>query len=310
MIMKNTTFQRIVKSGVINFFRNGSVSVATVLVMSLSLLMLISVLLGGIFFDAFIQGLQDKVDVSVYFKVGAGEEDILSIKKSLEALPAVNKVTYLSDAEALAAFKTRHEGDALTLQALDELGANPLGAVLNIQAKDPSQYQAIATFLKEDSALSGGPSTIIDRINYFDNKVAIDRLTNIIRAAEQLGFALSAILITISVIIAFNTIRLAIFISKEEISVMRLVGASNKYVRGPFVISGILYGLFSGLVTLVIFYPLTRWVGEYTASLFSGINFFTYYTSHFGEFFLIIVGSGVVLGAVSSYLAVRRYLKV
>ena len=293
-----------------NFTRNGFVSLAAVLIMTVTLFTIGSVvfLLAGL--KTSLSEIKNKVDVSVYFKVGAGEEDILSIKKSLEALPAVNKVTYLSDAEALAAFKTRHEGDALTLQALDELGANPLGAVLNIQAKDPSQYQAIATFLKEDSALSSGPSTIIDRINYFDNKVAIDRLTKIIRAAEQLGFALSAILIAISVIIAFNTIRLAIFISKEEISVMRLVGASNKYVRGPFVISGVLYGLFSGLVTLVIFYPLTRWVGEYTASLFSGINFFTYYTSHFGEFFLIIVGWGVVLGAVSSYLAVRRYLRV
>ena len=234
----------------------------------------------------------------------------MSVKKSLEALPSVGKVVYVSEDQALQNFKARHEGDSLTLQALEELGTNPLGAILNVEAKDPSQYESIANFLKGDSALSAGTSSIIDRINYFDNKVAIEKLTDIIRAAEQLGFALSIILIIISIIIAFNTIRLAIFISRDEISVMRLVGASNKYVRGPFVISGILYGLISGVLTMIIFYPLTRYVGQATASFFSGVNFFSYYTTHFGQFFLIIVGSGTVLGAISSYLAVRRYLKV
>lgn len=292
-----------------NFTRNAFVSMAAVLIMTVTLFTIGSVMFFLAGLNISLSEIKNKVDVSVYFTVGAAESDILAVKKSIEALPAVSTVTYISDEMALQAFKNRHEGDALTLQALDELGMNPLGAILNIQAKDPSQYEAIVTFLREDSVLSKGALTIIDRINYFDNKTAIDRLTKIIGAAGQLGFALSAILIAISIIIAFNTIRLTIFISREEISVMRLVGASNKYVRGPFVISGILYGLVSGFLTMFIFYPITRWVGEYTASLFSGVNFFTYYTSNFGEFFLIIVGSGVVLGAVSSYLAVRRYLK-
>lgn len=292
-----------------NFTRNAFVSMAAVLIMTVTLFTIGSVMFLIVGLNTSLSEIKNKVDISIYFTVKAEESEILAIKKSVEALPAVNTVTYLSKDEALDAFKKRHEGDSLTLQALDELGDNPLGGVLNVSAKDPSQYEAIADFLKGDSFLSKGASTIIDRINYFDNKVAIDRLTKIIRAFEKLGFVLSAILIAISVIIAFNTIRLAIFISREEISVMRLVGASNKYVRGPFVISGIIYGLLSGLLTLAIFYPITRWVGEFTASIFSGINFFTYYTSHFGEFFLIIVGSGVMLGAVSSWLAVRRYLK-
>ena len=303
------SIKRIIRGGFINLTRNAFVSISAVLIMTVTLFTIGSVmfLLAGL--NTSLTEIKNKVDISVYFTVNAPETDILAVKKSLEALPAVSAVSYLSNEEALAAFKERHSGDELTLQALDELGANPLGGVLNIQAKDPSQYEAIATFLKGDSLLSNGQSSIIDRINYFDNKVAIDRLTKIIRAFEKLGFVVSAILIAISIMIAFNTIRLAIFISREEISVMRLVGASNKYIRGPFVISGIIYGLMSGLLTLAIFYPITRWIGVYTASLFSGINFFTYYTSNFGEFFLIIVGSGIVLGAISSYWAVRRYLK-
>ena len=147
-------------------------------------------------------------------------------------------------------------------------------------------------------------------MNYYDNKAAIDKLSGIIKSAETLGFAVALVLVIVSVSISFNTIRLAIFISREEIGVMRLVGASNKYIRGPFVVTGILYGLISALLTLALFYPLTYYLGDSTESFFSGLNLFRYYLSHFGEFFLIIAGSGIVLGAFSSFLAVRRYLNV
>jgi cell division transport system permease protein len=302
--------KRIIRAGFMNFSRNGFVSLATVLIMTVTLFAIGSVIFIIIGLNASLAEIKSKVDISVYFTVGADENSVLAVKKSLEALPSVEKVTYISQDQALQNFKTRHEGDSLTLQALDELGSNPLGAILNIQAKDPSQYEAIADFLKPDSALPAEAASIIDRINYFDNKAAIEKLAKIIQAAEQLGFVLSLILIVISIIIAFNTIRLAIFISRDEISVMRLVGASNKYIRGPFVVSGILYGLVAGLLTMAIFYPLTRYVGQATASFFSGVNFFSYYTGNFGQFFLLIVGSGAVLGAISSYLAVRRYLKI
>jgi cell division transport system permease protein len=122
-------------------------------------------------------------------------------------------------------------------------------------------------------------------VDYFNNQVVIEKLTRIIQAAERLGFSVSIILILISLIIAFNTIRLIIFISRDEISVMRLVGASYKYIRLPFVISGILYGLTAGIVTIVIFYPLTRWVGTATADFLGGVNLFSYYTSNFGQLF-------------------------
>ena len=302
--------KRIIRGGFINFTRNAFVSLSAILIMTITLFTIGSVVFIMAGLNTSLAEIRNKVDISVYFMPAASEADIMSVKKSLEALPSVGNVAYLSKDEALEAFKTRHEGDQLTLQALEELGDNPLGAVLNIQAKDPSHYETIATFLKEDSVLSNESSSLIDRINYFDNKIAIDRLSKIIDAAARLGFGFSMLLVIVSVIIAFNTIRLAIFISREEISVMRLVGASNKYVRGPFVISGVIYGLLSGLITLAVFYPITRVIGLSTASFFSGLNFFTYYTSHFGEFFLLIVGSGIVVGAISSYLAVRRYLKV
>ena len=123
-------------------------------------------------------------------------------------------------------FKLVHENDQITLQALEELGDNPLEASLNIKAKEPSQYEGIANFLNEENILSSA-AKIIDKINYFENKVAIDKLSRIIDSAERLGLALSLALVIVSVVITFNTIRLTIYISREEISVMQLVGASK-----------------------------------------------------------------------------------
>lgn len=293
-----------------NFLRNGFVSLSAILIMTVTLFVIGSVMFMLAGLNSSLTEVRNKVDVSVYFNTDASEEDILAVKKSLEALPSVLQAEYISKDLALERFKKRHEGDELTLQALEELDGNPLGAILNIKAKDPSEYQNIANFLKKESSVSGNDQhSIIDLVDYFNNQVVIDKLTKIITAAERLGFSVSIILVFISLIIAFNTIRLVIFISRDEISVMRLVGASYKYIRGPFVISGIIYGLISGLTTIVIFYPITRWVSGATANFLGGINLFSYYTKNFGQLFAIIVGSGILLGAVSSYWAVKRYLK-
>lgn len=305
-----TSLKRIIRSGFTHFYRNGFVSLASVLIMTVTLFVIGSVVFLSATLTRSLEEIKNKVDVNVYFQTGAPEESILTLQKSVESLPEVEGTEYISRAQALENFKKRHENDALTLQALKELPDNPLGAVLNIRAKEPSQYEGIAAYLKNESALSKGSTSIIDEVNYYDNKAAIDKLSGIITSAQNLGLALTVVLVVISLIIAFNTIRLAIYISREEIGVMRLVGASNSYIRGPFVVSGILYGLAAALITLAAFYPITYYLGDSTENFFSGLNLFSYYLDHFGEFLLIIAGSGIVLGAVSSFWAVRRYLHV
>lgn len=305
-----TSIKRVIKAGAVNFYRNGFVSLSSVFIMTITLFVIGSVVFLSATLSASLEEIKSKVDVNVYFLTSASEEDITALKEVLLRLPEVKDVKYISRAEALENFKKRHENDELTLQALDELPDNPLGAVLNIRAKEPSEYEGIANFLKGESALSKNSNSIIDEVNYYDHKTAIDKLSNIIRSAQTLGLALAFLLVVVSVSIAFNTIRLAIYISREEIGIMRLVGASDKYIRGPFVVSGVLYGVSSALITLALFYPLTYYLGDSTQNFFSGLNVFRYYTLHFGEFFLIIAGSGIVLGAISSFLAVRRYLNV
>ena len=302
--------KRVIRSGFYSFWRNSFVSLSSILIMVVTLSVIGFTIFSGAILQTTLQQIRDKVDINVYFVTSASESDILSMKQSLEQLPEVQSVTYVSRDDALAAFKLRHQNDQFTLQALDELGDNPLGATLNIKAKDPSQYEGIAQFLqsKSDAAIPG--SSIIDKINYYQNKDAIDRLSKIITSADKLGFIVTLFLIIISVLITFNTLRLVIYMSRDEISVMRLVGASVGYIRGPFFVAGAIYGFVSAIFTLVLFYPLTLWLGNTTQNFFVGFNIFQYYTQNFGEIFLLIVSSGILIGAVSSFLATRKYLRV
>jgi len=275
--------------------------------MTVTLFALGGLIFAGAILRSSLQQIQDKVDVNVYFVPTASEGDITALKSKLESLPEVAVVEYISRDQALENFKVRHVNDEITLQALDELGDNPLGALLNIRAKQTSQYEGIAKFLDSESGESG---SFIDKVNYYQNKAAIDTLSRIIAGGTTVGFGVTLMLVLISIIIAFNTIRLAIYISREEISVMRLVGANNKYIRGPFVVAGVMYGVVSACITIILFYPATYWVSSITRTFFSGFDMWSYYVSHFGLIFVVIVGTGAVLGAIGSMLAVRRYLKV
>ena len=305
--MAITTLKRIIKGGFLNFKRSGLVSWAAVLVVTITLSVITIIILLQAVLHFSLAQIKDKVDVTIYFTVGAPEDTILGLKSSLEQLPEVASVSYTSADEALKLFRDRHQSDYPTIQALDEIGANPLGAYLNVKAKEVSQYESIANFMKSDNALVLGSTSIIDKVNYYQNKLVIDRLNTIISGAQKLGFLLTLLLVIISVIITFNTIRLTIFISKEEIGVMRLVGASKMHVRGPFMIEGAIYGVIATLVTLFIFWPATAWLGHNMTG-FLGINMYDYYISNFFQIFAILLLSSIILGIFSSLLAIRKYL--
>jgi cell division transport system permease protein len=306
-----TDIKRILRSGFVGFWRNAFVSFSSTLVMAFALFVIGSLIFLGAMLDTSLSQLRDKVDINVYFLTSAPEEEILDLKTQIEGLPEVSFVEYVNREEALNQFRIRHEDDQLILQALDELGDNPLGANLNIKAKETSQYGGIAKFLDSQNALSiGSADQIIDKVNYSQNKVAIEKLNSVINSIETLSFAVALLLVIISVAMTFNTVRLAIFTAKDEISVMKLVGANNKYVRGPFVIEGALSGVISAFIALILFYPLTLWLGPSTETFFGGISIFDYYLNNFGQIFLIMFATGIILGGGSSYLAVRRYLKI
>ncbi len=302
-----TATKRVFRSGFVSFWRNGSVSLSSILIITLTLLTLGGVVFAGALLNYSLDEIKSKVDINVYFVPSAGENDILALKKKLESLPEVAEVKYLSREDALTDFRERHQNDEITLQALDELGDNPLGAILNIKAKETSQYGGIAKFLESEVGADGA---FIDKINYYQNKSAIDALSKIISGGTTIALSVTLALAVISILIAFNTVRLVIYIAREEISVMRLVGAGNTFIRGPFIIVGLMYGFVSGIITIALFYPATYFVSDITETFFSGFSLFQYYVSNLYGLFGIFVGGGLVLGALSSYLAVRKYLRV
>lgn len=303
-------FKRMCVAGAKNFARSGVVSFATVLIMTVTLSIIAALILLSGLLSFTLRSIEQKVDVSVYFVTSASEADILALKDKLSQLPEVASATYTSRDDALAEFRARHATDQLTLQALDELGDNPLGASLAIMAKDPSQYESIVNFLSNGSALSQNASSIIDRVNYDQNKAVINRITAAIGAAEKAGLAVVILFALASIVIAFATIRLAIYTARDEIAVMRLVGASNAYIRGPFLVEGVIAGAIAALLALLIFYPATWYAGSATHAWLGGFDFFSYYRERFAMLFLVLLASGVILGGAASVLAVRRYLKI
>lgn len=303
------TLKRVFKSGWTNFKRSGLVSSASVLVTTITLSLITALFLFNASLSSIIISLQNKVDIAVYFTVDAPEERILALQATLEKVPEVQSIEYVSADEEVLAFRDRHNNDYLTIQALDELGDNPFGGSLRIKAKDSAQYESIANLLEGDSQVARDNSQIIERINFAQNKVVIERLNFLISGTKKGGLAVTLILALISVIIMYTTVRLTIYMSREEIGVMRLVGASGAYVRGPFIVEGMLYGFFAWIITTLLFLPITYFLTRQIGTLME-MNLYQYYVSHFLTDSLIVLLVGLFLGAVSSYFATRRYLNV
>lgn len=303
-----TKLKRIIISGYRNFTRSGFTSISSIFIMTITLFFITSLIFVQAALNSSLSDIKEKVDVTVYFVSNTDEASIQNVEETLKALPEVKDITYTSQEQALTEFKDRHSNDYLTLQALDELGENPLGASLNIKARDPSQYESISKYFESEGTLSQGSLAIIDKIDYHQNKIVIDKLTSIINGAQKLGFAVSLILILISILITFNTIRLIIYMSREEINVMKLVGAGSRYIRGPFIVSGAFVGIISSILTILLFIPISIWLGNQMTD-FVGINLYTYYKANFLQLFIIMLGSGITIGVISSTFAIHKYLK-
>jgi cell division transport system permease protein len=295
-------------------------SFAAVIVITLSLTVFGLIIFANVFGQAMISQVKSKVDINVYFTLTAQESDILALQTMINKLPEVASTQYISSSTELSNFQQKWQNNSLILQSLSEIGYNPLPAALDITAKDPSDYAGIADFLNSNAALSVSGTPIINSVNYNENELVINRLSEIISATGRVGSVAAIIFVILAVIVIFNTIRIIIYNSRDEIAVMKLVGASNTYVRGPFIVSGIIYGVVSGIITLIIL-AVATYYGDVALIKLAGISgvsnwpgivdlFSSYFMSNFGQIFCIIVGSGVVLGGLSSYIAVRRYLKV
>lgn len=303
--MKGLKLWRTFVEGGRNFKRNGWLSAATIVVLTLSLFIVSITMLLGVTTRIVLENLQQKISVNVSFNPEVPEEQILAIAKELETYKEVASVEYISRDKALESFIANGANDPVIEQALKEIGENPLLASLNIKANNSEQYDVIAQALAQSSFKDD-----ISRINYEKNKRAIERLNSINQSTKKMGLVLGIIFISISLLITFNTVRINMYSRKNEFEIMRLVGASNTYMRMPSVFEGIFYGLSAALATLILLFIAVQSLTPITKNALPQGSLLDYYLHNLPEIAFAVIALGIVLGSLSGVAAVRRYLKV
>lgn len=296
--------KRIMKAGWLNFHRNFGISVATCFIIAMTVFLIASLFLLRNATNILIEGLEKKVDISVYFKEVAPEEEILGLKEEIAKMPEVKEVEYVSRTQALERFVQRYQNNPVVMESLLEVG-NPLLPALNITAWQAAQYPALTAYLENISQ-----KNLIDKVDYFERKPVIERVSSITTTINTIGIGLSLFLAIIAILVAFNQIRLAIYTSKEEISIQRLVGASNWFIRAPFLVQGAISGLFAAFGTFIVFTITIAFLNPKFIILSPDLNLLNVFWGRFWLFLLIHLFTGIALGVISSFLAIRKYLEV
>ena len=300
-----TLIKRIFRYGWLSFSRDGELAIPTVFIIFIALSLITSIFLLKDVSQVLISTLQEKIDISVYFKEGAPEDDILGVKDELSKIPEIKEVKYVSRIEALDEFAKRHQNDQIILESLEEVGGNPFLASLSIKAWEASQYGTVSSFLSHPSF-----ENLIEKVDYYQRKPVIERIFSLTSIGNKTGIFLSIILIIVAILVTFNTIRLAIYNSREEIKIQRLVGASSWFIRGPFLVQGAISGVMAAVICLLIFGLLSWFLSPKVEFFFSDLNLFNIFINNLWLLILIQFIAGITLGLISSTIAVRKYLKV
>ncbi|MDI6778134.1 MAG: permease-like cell division protein FtsX [Patescibacteria group bacterium] len=299
------TISRTFKSGLQNFFRNGSLSVAAVSILTLALLIISIVIVLSISANLGLKYIQEKIDIRVYFKSNVEESQIMAFRSEVQKYAEVKSADYISKNKALDDFKVNNARKPDILKAIEAVDENPLLASVNIKAKNPEQYDLIAKSV-ENSIYKDDVASI----NYQQYKLVIDRFNTTIKTIRKTGAFLFILFSLIAILITFNVIRMTIFNHGTEIEIMRLVGASNNFIRLPFVFEGIIYGCFAAVIAILLLFPIVKIITPYVV----GSTYVNIIQADFLKYFFLIFAvqllAGTALGVISSLLAIRRYLKV
>mgnify|MGYP001347426808 CR=1 FL=1 len=299
------TLKRTFSEALKNFFRNGLMSFAALGIMAFSLYLVGSLIFLSLAGNLIFKSLEEKADISVYFKPDVAETAILEAKGDIEKNNLVFFATYISKDEALANFKAENANEPIILESLEEIGENPLLASLTIQAKNPNQFPLIYEAISQSSFAEN-----LSRINYEKNKKLIDKITSSVNTAKKVGFILGIIFCCISILIIFNAVRLTIYNQKQEIEIMRLVGASNNYIRLPYIFEGIFYAL-GGTILAVFFAIITiKLADPYFSGKILGQSLSSFFWQNLLDISSIQLLLGIILGIFSSLVAIRKYLKI
>lgn len=302
------TLSRIVKFSLQNFFRNIWLSIVTITIIVLTLFSVTSLVFVNAVMDQAIKIVESKVDVSVYFKPTATEEQIFAVQTNLSTLPFIKEVSYVSKSEALAKLREQYKDSPLILESLKELDNNPLGDTLIVNTHETEDYQKVI------DVLNGTPqyAVLIDNQSFDDNSYVIDKLESISSQVTNIGWGITIFFALISLLVIVNTIRIAIYTHRDEIGIMKLVGASNQFVRGPFVGGAIMYAVIGSVITFALAYLVATFSDPYIVGLLGQVDFTL--LEYLIDNVFIIFGSELVgitlISVIATALALRRYLRV
>jgi len=305
----STTIFRIFKWSFLSFWRNRMLSVAATLVMTLTLLSISIFVILNLIIGTTITAVQQKIDLVVYFNENTTEAEILSLKEQVEKMPNIASINYIDKAAALQKWQQRNIKEELKNIATEK--DNPLPRSFEIKVKDVEKLSEVAAYFDNEDI-----KPMISKTSLHENQPIINRLLNTTKFMKKMGFLFSGFFIIISILVVFNTIRLAIYSRRDEVEIMKLVGATDSAIRWPFILEGMFYG-FLGMVlsTFFLFWGfrflspvVSRYLGEVMAAW--GGNLLSYFVAHLWQIILFQLIVGLLIGAFCSMIAIRKHLRV
>lgn len=303
-----TELKRIINFAFSDFARNKGISLAAIFVLVVTIMLVTGLLFFHGIAAYLTSQIQNKIDITAYFKDGTAEQDILNVKAEITKMsPDIKSVSYISQDQASIIFSQNHANNAVFSKALQQVGENPFLPSLNITTVNgsPAQYAEVSNILQTSDF-----SKLVDHVDFSQKEDTINKVYSITTSVNTFGLILGVILILVAILVVFNTVRLGIENSKEEISTMRVVGASDWFIRGPFIIQGIIYGVVAFIICFVFSGLAAYFMSSQIAFTLPGFDMFGYFLTNAWIFVLIQLGFGVGVGVISSFIVIKKYLKM
>lgn len=288
-----------------NLTRDSGIAVANIFIIMIPILLTSALFMLKDVSNFLVKELQQKADISVYFNESVSEDDIMKVKDRIKQIPGIEQVDYVSKDMAMEEFAKRHESEPALIESLQEVNGNPFFSLLNVTAVSTEQYVQVQELL-------GGQDYVdmINKVNYSERKDIIEKIFWLTDGAQKMGLWLFVMLGAISVVVTFNTVRIAILSRGIEVGIQRLVGASRWFVRGQFLVEGMIFGILGAALSLLVTAAVCWYSNAAIAVLLPGMNLWQNFTAEIWTLFGLQLLIGAGLGMFSSVIAVGRYLKV
>jgi cell division transport system permease protein len=297
---------RVIKFAFQDIIRNISLSLMTILILVLMLLSINTLVVIRVLTSQATMLVKDQIDVSIFFDQQATDEEVSEVRDYMTQFPEVTDSNFFSREEVLVEFRFEHADNSKVVASLDELGQNPFGPTLVVKTREPSDYIKIIEALRIPEY-----ENIIEAKTFGDTETAIGRIDIITSHVEKFTVALSLLFAVVAFLIIFNTIRVAIYTHRTEISIKKLVGATNWFVRGPYLFEAFVFTLISVAIAWTIVLVVLGFLDPYVAVVFEQSQILTdYYNSHILLLLSSQLGAVLLLTFISSLLAMRKHLRV